>query len=146
MKCFLWIVLLGWTLLSMGLHLSPIAGSWGEWAESIRKMYDNDLAAFQAFAHFILNAGFSFILLNLLNRQLHWFSAFLWTMSIAFSFAVSMEVLQSMLPHGYGRTCDLLDLLPASAGALFGGLFALGYFILSKTWDERTKEYGRDRK
>ncbi len=146
MKCFLWIVLLGWTLLSMGLHLSPIARPWGEWLEPIRKMYDSDSAAFQAFAHFILNAGFSFILLNLLNRQWHWFPAFLWTMCIAFAFAVSMEVLQSMLPYGYSRTCDLLDLLPASTGALFGGVSALGYFILRKTRGKRTTENHREGK
>ena len=129
MKYFLWMVLIGWSLFSVLLHLAPPPGRWGAWAHPLVFFYGERPQEIQASGHAILVGGMAFLIMGLLRRNSR-IRAFIITVGVALFFAVTMEMVQGMLPYGFQRQCDPADLLPAMAGALIGCVLGL---ILSRS-------------
>lgn len=126
MKYFLWMVLIGWLLFSILLHLAPPLGRWGSWAHPVMLFYGERTQEIQASGHAILVGGMTFLMMGLLRGNPR-IRACMLTLGIALLFAVTMEILQGLLPCGFQRQCDPVDLLPAMVGALIGCLAGLGF-------------------
>ena len=114
-------VLIGWLVFSILLHLAPPPGRWGEWAHPLMLFYGERPQEIQASGHAILVGGMAFLVMGLMRGHPR-IRACMFTLVIALLFAVTMEILQGLLPCGFQRQCDPADLLPAMAGALIGCL------------------------
>lgn len=118
-------VFVGWVLLSVLLHLAPPPGRWGEWASPLMLFYGERTQEIQESGHAILVGGMAFLVMGLMRGHSRIRAAMV-TLGFALFFAVTMEILQGLLPCGFQRQCDPSDLLPAMGGAVIGCLAGLG--------------------
>lgn len=122
MNFLLWLALIGWSLISIALHLAPSPGSWGSWAEPVSRIYSADAVFYQHMAHVFLMAGFSFLMALKLRVKVSLGKALLLTFITSLCFALLMEYWQGMLPCRFRRDADLKDLIPALIGSGLGAL------------------------
>ncbi len=128
MKKLLWIILVGWMLLSIALHILPTPDAWAGtswWGYNLRQFYGHHQQQIQSTGHAVLMGGFAFIVMHFLIKIPRLIS-FAVAMGLSLLFAVSMEWLQSILPHSFKRECDIRDLIPGLAGAFIGCIAGLG--------------------
>lgn len=125
MKFILWALLTGWMCVSILLHLAPPPGRWGDWAYPLMKIYGKYHQEIQLFAHAVMMGVFAFILMLLLPYKPR-YQALVQALGLTLIFAITMELMQGMLPYGFQRECDPADLLPAMGGALAGCMAGLG--------------------
>lgn len=96
----------------------------------LRSIYNRAGSFAQPGTHFFLMFVFAVILMELLASQAS-AKAVRNTICISLGFAVSMELLQSVLPESFSRACDPLDLLPSLAGAICGSVFGFVIHLYS---------------
>ena len=118
-----------WLLLAAAMLLAPAPREWGVFGKWISSHYDRVRLILQPAGHMVLMAICVFLLMEGLRHRSPR-SAFLISAGIAMLFALALELLQSILPDTFARTCDLWDLLPSLAGMLAGG--GIGLFRRSK--------------
>lgn len=126
-KVILWTILLLWIVVSVLLHLFPVPRNldYNHWAYGLWVFYVGHVETIQGLAHAVLTGGLCFICMHLLlhRRRLE---RFVFVMVGALAFSMIMEYVQSLLPFGFGRTCDPADLVSGMSGALVGTLAGLG--------------------
>lgn len=119
-----WIALVAWLLMSLAAMLMPAPRAWGVLGVRIKLYYEEIRFVLNPAVHLVLMA-----LLAVLSMQMFWNRklrvAVVSSFSLVILFAVLFELLQGMLPREFGRSYDVMDLIPGAFGGALGCLVGL---------------------
>ena len=113
-----------WLLIALVVLLVPAPREWGAFGHWVSPYYDRIQHVFEPAVHISLMIIITILLMHVFKNRTT-ILAFVYTLGLGFCLAVMLEGLQSLLPAGFARKCDLLDLIPSSIGLLAGCLIGL---------------------
>lgn len=119
-----WVITAVWLLVPLGMLLAPAPREWGVFGKWISPYYDRVQSVIQPAAHVLLMAVCSILFIRgFAHRTI--MVAVLYSFGLAVVFAATLEMLQSILPSGFARRCDVGDLIPSVIGATVGCIIGI---------------------
>jgi len=123
-----WVITAAWLLVALGMLLAPAPREWGTFGKWISPHYDQVQSIVQPAAHVLLMAVCSMLFIRIFTHRTI-VVAVLYSFGLAVVFAITLEMLQSILPSGFARRCDVDDLIPSVIGAMAGCMIGVFFRV-----------------